>query len=134
MQNNMQNMYIPRFWYKTIVKKNSKYLYLTSDLPAAGRLGVEVKNLHNITKYVEYAKYDSTLQLHNLGLCCSWNMQNIIGFAQYSVCVCSMQQCPAASNGCPSSDCVAATEQGSRPLDSSLSDKVMARCTTKNRY
>ncbi len=62
MQNNMQNMYIPRCWYKTIVKTNSKYLYLTSDLPAAGRLGVEVKILHNITKYVEYAKYDSTLQ------------------------------------------------------------------------
>ncbi len=42
----------------------------------------------------------------------------------------SMQQCPTAS-GCPSSDCVAAIEQGSRSVDSSLSDKVMARCKTK---
>jgi hypothetical protein len=30
--------------------------------------------------------------------------------------------------------CVAAIEQGSRPVDSSSSDKVMARCKTKNNY
>ncbi len=41
---NMQNMHIPHLWYKKIVKyeKNAKYIYVTPDLPAAGRQGVKV--------------------------------------------------------------------------------------------
>jgi hypothetical protein len=55
-EKNMQNMHIPHFWYKQIVRyeKIAKYVYLTPGLPAAGRPGVKVKNMQNITKYVEY--------------------------------------------------------------------------------
>jgi hypothetical protein len=63
MQKNMQNMHIPHFWYKKIVKyeKNAKYVYSTPGLPAAGRPGVKVKNMQNITKYVDYAEYGLAL-------------------------------------------------------------------------
>jgi hypothetical protein len=51
------------FWHKKIVKheKNAKYVYLTLCLPAAGRPGVKVQNMQNITKYVEYAEYGSAV-------------------------------------------------------------------------
>ncbi len=53
----------PHFRYKKIVKyeKNAKYFYLTSGLPTEGRPSVKVKNMHNITKYVEYAENGSEL-------------------------------------------------------------------------
>jgi hypothetical protein len=67
MQKNMQNMHMPHFWYKKIVKyeKNANYVYLTPCLPAAGRSGLKFLNMHNITKYVEYAEYGLPLYLHS---------------------------------------------------------------------
>ncbi len=55
--------HIPNFGYQKIVKfeKNAKYIYLMPCLPAADRPGVKVKNMQNITKYVEYAEYGSAL-------------------------------------------------------------------------
>jgi hypothetical protein len=44
-----------------IWKTNAKSVYLTLCLPAAGRPGVKVKNMHNNTKYVEYAEYGLAL-------------------------------------------------------------------------
>ena len=60
-------MHMPHFGIKKIVKheKNAKYVYLTPGLPAAGRPGVKVQNMHNITKYVEYAEYGLPLYLHS---------------------------------------------------------------------
>ncbi len=59
MQKNMQNMHTPHFWYKKNVKydKKAKYVYFPPCLPAVGRPGVKVKNMQDITKYVEYAEY-----------------------------------------------------------------------------
>jgi hypothetical protein len=63
MQKHMQNMHIPHFWYNLFIKyeKNANYVYLTPSRPAAGRQGVKIKNMHNITKYVEYAEYGLAL-------------------------------------------------------------------------
>ncbi len=43
------------------MKKNAKYIYVTPDLPIAGRQGVKVKNMQNITKHVNYADYGLAL-------------------------------------------------------------------------
>ncbi len=53
----------PIFGIKKIVKyeKKAKHVYLTPCLPTAGRPGVEVKIMQNISKYVEYAEYGSAL-------------------------------------------------------------------------
>ncbi len=92
------------------------------------------KTMHNVIKYVKYAEYGTTL---SIWVCDSVLLLKYAKYYQFctifSVCVCgSMEQCPAAS-GCPSSDCVAAIDPGSRPVDSSSIDKVVARCKTKNK-
>ena len=42
-------------------EKKAKYVYFPPCLPAVGRPGVKVKNMQDITKYVEYAEYGLAL-------------------------------------------------------------------------
>jgi hypothetical protein len=104
---------------------------LFNSWPTRMRVGQEWNN----DKYAEYYQickicwiWLDTLntQFGSVALCCNWNMQNIISFAQYSVCVWYMPQCPAAS-GCPSSDCVAAIDPCSSPVDSSIGGSQCGR-------